>query len=299
MRKNYRNISGKSGGRALSLAYAAVTVIVILVIVCIVELIVLATINSRVDDRPDDTTTPAADTSDSTSPVVTTTYNSAATSVTPTPKARLEETADYGQEYIDKIIFLGDSTTNGLRAYSMLKDGRDTKQVWSGAGSVPFLSLNSVIASTKILYPDTEEAITIPEAVGRKKPEYLVITLGIDWAVDEHIEKNFKSYYRKLLDAIIPASPDTKIILQSIYPLAASAGAKYPTLTNAKIDDCNLWVEQIAEEYGVKYLNTNEALKGSDGYLPESYQNGDGLHFNQTGYSAVLNYIRTHGYPQE
>ena len=54
----------------------------------------------------------------------------------------------------------------------------------------------------------------------------------------------------------------------------------------------------LAEEYGLKYLHTNPALKGDDGYLVMSYQNGDGLHMQQSGFKVILNYIRTHGYPK-
>ena len=40
------------------------------------------------------------------------------------PTALLAKTEDAGQEYIDGIIFVGDSTTYGLKPYKMLKDGK-------------------------------------------------------------------------------------------------------------------------------------------------------------------------------
>ena len=79
------------------------------------------------------------------------------------------------------------------------------------------------------------------------------------------------------------------------YPVAANNELK--DITNDKIDLANTWVEQLAEEYGLKYLDTNSALKGDDGYLPMHHQNGDGLHLMPSGFDIVLNYIRTHGYP--
>ena len=60
----------------------------------------------------------------------------------------------------------------------------------------------------------------------------------------------------------------------------------------------NGWIKELTEEYNLKYLNTNPSLKDSDGYLQISYQNGDGIHLNRSGFEAVLNYIRTHGYPK-
>ena len=49
----------------------------------------------------------------------------------------LGETADAGQEYIDKLTFLGDSTTYGLRYYKMLSGGTDTTQVLLRNGHHP------------------------------------------------------------------------------------------------------------------------------------------------------------------
>ena len=79
---------------------------------------------------------------------------------------------------------------------------------------------------------------------------------------------------------------------------AAGYSPELKDITNEKIDLANKWIEQLAEEYGLKYLHTNPTLKGEDGYLIQSYQNGDGLHMQQSGFKVILNYIRTHGYPK-
>ena len=41
----------------------------------------------------------------------------------PEPTTVLGETEDAGSEYIDKLVFIGDSTTYGLKAYGMLSGG--------------------------------------------------------------------------------------------------------------------------------------------------------------------------------
>ena len=55
-------------------------------------------------------------------------------------------------------------------------------------------------------------------------------------------------------------------------------------------------VREVAEQTGVRYLDTLSVLMGSDGWLPQDYQNGDGLHLNPTSFNLVLNNIRTHGW---
>jgi len=205
--------------------------------------------------------------------------------------ATLTETPDMGEAYIDDIIFLGDSTTYGLRYYSMLKGGQDTLQVWTPTSGTLTLSNQSFAT---ILYPDNDTEITIREAVALKKPKMMVITLGVN-GVSFMDEEYFKSEYTALVNGIKENSPDTKIILQSIYPVAAHY-EYLSSINNDKIAAANQWIIDIAEDTGVRYLATSSALIGEDGFLPYDYQNGDGLHLQPTAFTIVLNYIRTHGY---
>ena len=163
------------------------------------------------------------------------------------PDTVLTETADAGQAYIDKIVFLGDSTTYGLRAYKMLAGGKDTTQVWTPKTGT--LTLSQASFAT-IVYPETDEELTIADAVAKKKPEYLVITLGVN-GVAFMKEDYFKSEYKKIIDSVQTASPDTKIICQSIFPVAKSY-ARLDSINNDLIDAANKWICEIAAECGVK-----------------------------------------------
>ncbi len=295
MHNRYRSLPKNADRRTLLLIYTALVAIVLLFCICAVELVVLASSYAGLDSSLPDDHTPPADT-DGEAPVDTTTpADTSSTQVSaPVSPARLAETEDYGQEYIDKIIFVGDSTTYGLKAYSMLSGGTKTTQVWTPASGT--YSLNALVTTYKIVYPETGEELTVAQAAAKAKPEYMVITLGINYGVPYCGETEFKKYYRMLLDDVTAASPETKLMLQSIYPVATNNELK--DITNDKIDLANQWIEQLAEEYGLKYLHTNPTLKGEDGYLVMSYQNGDGLHLQQSGFNKVLNFIRTHGYPK-
>ena len=210
------------------------------------------------------------------------------------PDTVLAETADAGQAYIDKIVFLGDSTTYGLRAYKMLAGGKDTTQVWTPKTGT--LTLSQASFAT-IVYPETDEELTIADAVAKKKPEYLVITLGVN-GVSFMKEDYFKSEYKKIIESVQTASPDTKIICQSIFPVAKTY-ARLESINNDLIDAANKWICEIAAECGVKYLDTNSALRDADGWLPEDYHNGDGMHLQTNSFTIELNNIRTHAWPGE
>lgn len=208
-------------------------------------------------------------------------------STAPVTSTVLGETEDMGQEYVDKFIFLGDSTTYGLGHYGVV----DKNQVWTPPSGTLTLSFWSVAA---ILYPDTGSEVLIPEAVEAKKPEYMLITLGVN-GVSFMEEEYFKEEYTNLVNAVKEKSPDTKIILNSIYPVAMSY--KYiRDISNEKITAANEWIKKVAEDTGVKYLDSASVLVGQNGFLPENLQNGDGLHLTEESFNLVIDYLRTHGY---
>jgi lysophospholipase L1-like esterase len=173
----------------------------------------------------------------------------------------------------------------------MLSGGRDTKQVWSTKSQT--VTLNSEITNAKIIYPETGEEMTVPEAAALKKPQYLVISLGTN-GVATLTEAQFKYCYKKLINAVKEASPNTKIIVQSIYPVTSW----YTGFSNEKINTANKWLLDIADETDVRYADTASVLKDKNGALKEAYNSdhNDGYHVNAEAYEKILHYLRTHGY---
>ena len=203
----------------------------------------------------------------------------------------LDETADMGQDYVDSIVFLGDSTTYGLAYYDVVND----TQVWTPASGT--LSLFSWSIATVVYEAGTENEteLTIAEAVTQKQPAYMVITLGVN-GVATMDQESFISDYTDLVNAIKTASPNTKIILNSIYPVTTEYDASGSGITNEKINTANLWVQAIAENTGCKYLDTQSILKDETGALKMDFSNDRALHLNSDTLTNVIKYVRTHGY---
>jgi len=218
---------------------------------------------------------------------------------TPT-SAKLQESVDMGQDYIDSLIFIGESTTYHLKNRGVLSGGKNTTRVWGDESGT--LNLTLSIDTQKIVYPETGEKLTFREAAARKKPKYVVLTFGLNGAVGNVRlgEEYYKSCYRKLIGEIKSGSPDTKVILQSAPPVAENMDMSRYSVTlkelNELIDTLNSWTLSLAEEDGHKYLATNEVLKDENGALKLEYQVGDGHHLTAEGYRQMLYYIRTHAY---
>jgi lysophospholipase L1-like esterase len=201
----------------------------------------------------------------------------------------LAETEDQGQLYIDRFVFLGDSTTYGLTYYDVLPK----TQVWTPESGT--LTLSNQSAAYVVYYQSdgSSENMTIADAVARRKPEYMVITLGVN-GISFMSEEEFKSQYIDLIETIQANSPDTKIICQSIFPVIDSQAPS--GISNSAINEANTWILTVAEETGTRYLNTCEVLMDETGTLLANYCNGDGVHLSAEGGQAVVDYIRTHGY---
>ena len=208
---------------------------------------------------------------------------------TENPGVALGQTADAGQAYIDKLTFLGDSTTYGLKAYSMLSGGQNTTQVWTPSSGTLTLSFYE---TATIVTPNGE--MLIKDAAAAYQPEYLVITLGVN-GVSFMDEASFKGCYTKLIQNVQAASPNTKIICNSIYPNMTSY-KYYGDINNENITRANGWIQEVAAATGTRYSDTCSVLKDGNGALRADYCNGDGIHLNAAGFTAVLNYLRTHAY---
>ncbi|MBQ4327426.1 MAG: hypothetical protein IJC32_03315 [Clostridia bacterium] len=207
----------------------------------------------------------------------------------PTPTL-LGESEDMGQEYIDKFVFLVDATNVGLRSYGVLSGGKNTDQVWRTTNGTLTLS---GICEKKIIYPESGVEMTVADAAAKAKPEYLVIALGFE-GMNQLSSEKFIEEYTALINALKAASPDTLIILQSVYPIASRVKGK---VTNEKINELNSVIYSLAQSCDVKYLDTCTALKDENGAMKEEYDNGGtGWNLNAKGFETVLSYIRTHAY---
>lgn len=205
-----------------------------------------------------------------------------------TSAALLTETADAGTDYLNNTLFLGDSNTvrlynNGLISLQQFcaKEGIGT-QVALSEGIVTFKK--------------DPNHYTIPQAVAMMKPRRVVMTFGTN---DTGMEvADFIAHYTALIQAIQQSYPYTDIIVNTVPPVPADH-SNYPHMDQAKIDDFNMALLALCEQLGVRFLNSAEALKGSDGYgIADYYTSGD-IHLKSAGLKAVLNYLRTHALQTE
>lgn len=202
--------------------------------------------------------------------------------------ALLTETADAGTDYLNDTLFLGDSNTVRLYNNGLIS----LQQFCAKEGIGTQVALNEGIVTFK----RDSNHYTIPQAVAMMKPRRVVMTFGTN---DTGMEvPDFIAHYTALIQAIQQSYPYTDIIVNTVPPVPADH-SNYPHMDQAKIDDFNMALLEMCEQLGVRFLNSAEALKSSDGYgIADYYTSGD-IHLKSAGLKAVLNYLRTHALQTE
>lgn len=202
--------------------------------------------------------------------------------------ALLTETADAGTDYLNDTLFLGDSNTVRLYNNGLIS----LQQFCAKEGIGTQVALNEGIVTFK----KDSNHYTIPQAVAMMKPRRVVMTFGTN---DTGMEvPDFIAHYTALIQAIQQSYPYTDIIVNTVPPVPADH-SNYPHMDQARIDDFNMALLALCEQLGVRFLNSAEALKGSDGYgIADYYTSGD-IHLKSAGLKAVLNYLRTHALQTE
>ena len=202
--------------------------------------------------------------------------------------ALLTETADAGTDYLNDTLFLGDSNTVRLYNNGLIS----LQQFCAKEGIGTQVALNEGIVTFK----RDSNHYTIPQAVAMMKPRRVVMTFGTN---DTGMEvPDFIAHYTALIQAIQQSYPYTDIIVNTVPPVPADH-SNYPHMDQARIDDFNMALLGMCEQLGVRFLNSAEALKGSDGYgIADYYTSGD-IHLKSARLKAVLNYLRTHALQTE
>lgn len=196
-------------------------------------------------------------------------------------KYKLKETADGGDEYFSSIVFVGDSNIKNLFLSGFIPGN----QAWY----LPCITSEAYFHDT--LYIGGREQILLLDAVEKYKPKIMVLSLGTfssSWiSLEVFLDKS-----EELIKEIKNKSPETKIILSSLYPIRK--GSNINDFKQELINADNYYILKMAEKYDIKFLDVQTVLKGSDGYGKDEYFLEDKFHFTDSGRTVFIKYVRTH-----
>ncbi len=201
----------------------------------------------------------------------------------------LPETEDAGQEYIDSLTFLVDSSLVGLRDYGVLSGGTETSQVWTTPSGVLAVA---DIAQSRIVYPGDGSIVTSPDAAMLLQPDILVISIGND-GIANIDQFDFIDKYDTLIADIRRNSPNTWVICLPLTSVTADYAGN-DGLSVAKCNEANTWIQTVCQQTGSVYCDAVSAVQDVSGTLLKEYAAADGRTLNPTGVTQILQYLRYH-----
>jgi lysophospholipase L1-like esterase len=184
-------------------------------------------------------------------------------------------------------MFLGDSRTVAMVNYGYVPEDSTLAQV----------GLSHVDARQNV-YNQTTTGLqyTWDTYLETHKADVIYISYGIN-GLSYTDEDTYKQSYEDLVDDVIQQCPDSKIVLQSIWPVREGYAATADIL-NSRVDYYNEFLYAMAEEKGIYYLDTESVLKDDEGAMNTIYNSGDGLHYNESAYEVIFSYLLSHTVPQ-
>lgn len=186
------------------------------------------------------------------------------------------------------VSFLGDSLTQGMQLYDT---GLPNAHFCAYKGVGP----NAVVNNTTCRRADGEKEVPM-EALASQQPRALYILLGTNVLTADSDYTSFLTYYRLMLDMITQALPGTPVYVQSITPVRPEVAAKkgHEGLNRDRLCRINDELAAVALEKNCYFLNLWEVLADENGDLKAEYAQPDGYHLKPEGYTAWVDYLRSH-----
>jgi len=198
----------------------------------------------------------------------------------------VEESTPVEDSWFETAAFLGDSRTEGLKAYSGLPYG----DFFFSRGMNVFRVDDE---NHKVVSIDGKN-YTILEALALKKYQSVYIMMGIN-ELGYPLE-SYRSGLSKLLERVIEIQPNAVIYLQTLPPVNEETARKnnlIDSINNDNVAAFNKVIAELATKYKVALVDTGAAYRDENGSLPADLAS-DGVHFTPGAYRRWVDYMASH-----
>lgn len=221
-------------------------------------------------NRQDDKTNDGFDSKDEDLLVITkSNYSESAKTSTDTSSNKKSTEPEIDEKFFSNALFIGDSITEGISAYG-------------------FLDKTNVLAVKGLTVLKAEKEM---DTIVKRKPDRIYILLGSNDLLYGMDSEKFSSQYIEFIQHIKEKLPETKLYIQSIFPVSREVESKKPMLSNSRIDIFNKDLKKMAEQQGIGYIDISGLLKDASGIMNKDYTS-DGIHVKYKFYSIWLDYIK-------
>lgn len=185
----------------------------------------------------------------------------------PTDPPPTEPTDPTEQEtdILERILFIGDSRTCGLRDHARLE----------GAEYFCDVGMSVFNIGKKNLSDSSFSNLTLSELLASR--EYTCITINLGLNESGYPIQSLMSAYQELVTQLVQTQPQAVIVLQGILTVGRSWEKTAPYASPKNLGDINERIRSISDEYRIFYIEANETFGDDAGYLPDT-MTWDGCH---------------------
>lgn len=198
----------------------------------------------------------------------------------------VEESQPVEDSWFGTAAFLGDSRTEGLKAFSGLQYG----DFFFSRGMNVFHVDND---NYRVVSIDGKN-YTILEALALKQYDSVYIMMGINEL--GYPLASYRSGLSKLLQRVNEIQPNAVIYLQTLPPVNEEMAQKNglsSSLNNTNVAAFNQVIVELAKEYQVALVDTSSVYRDENGSLPPDLAS-DGVHFAPSAYRRWVDYMASH-----
>ncbi|GHU83798.1 hypothetical protein FACS1894196_4230 [Clostridia bacterium] len=203
----------------------------------------------------------------------------------PTPDVP-ERAAEAG--YFADVVLVGDSLASGIPLYEVMPE----LEVMSKIG----LSARGALTEKYFKVDGSDKRVLLRDALLARQPRAIYLWLGLN-GVEGSASSLVLANYHLLLNHLLEALPDTVFYIVELTPVQKKAKDKHSMLTNGNVDRFNAGLRVLAQEHNVYILPINALLRTSDNVLSTKHGASDGYHIRKSGYTILVEYLRTHTVP--
>ena len=184
------------------------------------------------------------------------------------------------------------------------KTAKKGETVFAGSSLMEMFPIEEIVAEThpeKTVYNRgiggfvTDELLAVLDAcILDLAPSKLFINIGTNDLTNPDVTiPGLMEKYSLLLDRVKAALPGIRLFLLAYYPINELAApddrmrAALAVRTNARINEANEAVKELAAKHGAAYLDLNGPLKDADGRLKAEWTY-EGMHIREEGYRAIF-----------
>lgn len=167
---------------------------------------------------------------------------------------------------LEKVLFIGDSRTCGLRDHARLEGADYFCQVGMSVFNTADRTLSDV----------SFQDCTLASLLAEREYSCVLINLGLNEA--GYPLESLLHAYQELLNVVIQTQPQAIIVVHGVLTVSRRWEKLTPYASMENIGCINRALQAMASEYRVFYLDANEEFANADGYLPDELT-ADGCHF--------------------